>query len=109
MMRKTILRLLGLGIVMVLARPASGTGLDTLGLQDSSWLPWIGCWDGASEVGGDEANALLVCFEPIEGTAGVNIRSYTAGELVSVAQMVADGVARETAEGGCIGTQTARW
>lgn len=108
-MRKTILRLLGLGIVMVLARPLSGDGFDAPGLQDSSWLPWIGCWDGASEVGGDEADAFLVCFEPIMGTAAVTIRSYTAGELVSVEQMVADGVAREADEGGCVGTQTARW
>jgi len=98
-----------LGIMLTVPGALSGEEIPARLLQDTSWLPWIGCWEGASEVGGDEADAFVVCFEPILGSEGVDIRTFTGGALASVEEMVADGVAREADEGGCTGTQTASW
>ncbi len=77
--------------------------------QESSWLAWIGCWEGSAEVGGEEAASFVVCFRPLTAGSGVEIRTYADGELVSTEQMIADGAAHAVAEGGCTGERTANW
>jgi hypothetical protein len=81
------------------------------GLQDALWLPWIGCWEGAAGVAPDEdappADAFLVCFEPSPGGSGVEILTYSDGELASTEEMIADGTPRPLEEGGCRGEREA--
>ena len=105
-MGRRIIALLGILASLTLPRPAEATLPAT---QESSWLAWIGCWEGSAEVGGDEAASFLVCFRPLTTGAGVEIRTYTDGDLVSTEQMIADGAAHAVEEGGCTGDRTATW
>jgi len=72
--------------------------------QDTRWLAWLGCWEDAE---GDDG--LLVCFYPLSGVDGVEIRTYLDDEMLAVEDVVADGRAVPVTEGGCEGTRTARW
>jgi hypothetical protein len=81
------------------------------GLQDSLWLPWIGCWEGAAGVTVDEdapsAGSFLVCFRPSAGGSGVEILTYSDGDLASTEEMIADGTPRPLEDGGCRGQREA--
>lgn len=81
------------------------------GLQDSLWLPWIGCWEGAAGVTLDEdappAESFLVCFRPSAGGSGVEILTYSDGDLASTEEMTADGTPRPLEDGGCRGQREA--
>ena len=101
-----IIALLGIAAPLALHQPAEATLSPA---QESSWLAWIGCWEGSAEVGGDEAASFVVCFRPLTAGTGVEIRTYTGGDLVSTEQMIADGAARGAEEGGCSGERTATW
>ena len=105
-MKHRIIALLGIVAPLALARPAEAA---LPAAQESSWLAWIGCWEGSAEVGGDEAASFVVCFRPLTTGGGVEIRTYTDGDLVSTEQMIADGAAHAVEEGGCTGERTARW
>ena len=105
-MGRRIIALLGIVAPLALAPPAQAASTAT---QESSWLAWIGCWDGSAEVGSEAAATFTVCFRPLTTGGGVEIRTYTDGELVSTEQMIADGTARAVEEGGCTGERTATW
>ena len=105
-MKRRIIALLGIVAPLALARPAEAA---LPAAQESSWLAWIGCWEGSAEVGGDEAASFVVCFRPLTTGSGVEIRTYTDGDLVSTEQMIADGAAHAVEEGGCAGDRTATW
>lgn len=105
-MGRRIIALLGIVAPLALARPAEAALSAT---QESSWLAWIGCWDGSAEVGSEEAATFTVCFRPLTTGGGVEIRTYTDGDLVSTEQMIADGAPRAVEEGGCAGERTATW
>ena len=77
--------------------------------QESTWLAWIGCWEGSSEVGGDDRATFVVCFRPLTTGSGVEIRTYTDGALVSTEPMIADGAPHAVEDGGCTGERTANW
>ena len=108
-MRRAIVGLIGVLAMSSVPLPMSGSETDPTRAQDTLWLPWIGCWEGAAEVGGDEANSFVVCFQSLASGAGVEIRTYTEGELVATEEMLADGTARALEEGGCAGERTASW
>ena len=102
-----IIALLGIVAPLVLARPAEAAHAPAQ--EPSSWTAWIGCWEGSAEVGGAEAASFVVCFRPLTTGGGVEIRTYTDGDLVSTEQMIADGTARAAEEGGCSGDRIATW
>lgn len=95
-------------IAMLSAYPFEAGALQA---QDTSWLAWIGCWEGASPAGeeGDQPDTFIVCFQPAASEAGVEILTYTDGELVSLEEMIADGTPRPVQEDGCRGEREARW
>jgi len=77
-------------------------------VQDTRWLPWVGCWDGASDSGlADEG--FLVCFSLLPNDGGVEIVTYSEGVVTARETLRADGAAVAIEEGGCTGTRQARW
>ena len=108
-MRRATVGLMGLLALSIAPLPVSGIRAGPLGAQETLWLSWIGCWEGAAEVGGDEADSFLVCFQPLTTGAGVEIRTYAQGDLVASEQMLADGAPRALEEGGCTGQRTSGW
>ena len=73
----------------------------------SQWLAWYGCWE-ADDVRDDES-PLLVCFEPMDDEAGVEIRTLADGDVLGVEHIVADGTPVAAEEGGCTGDRSATW
>jgi hypothetical protein len=92
--------------LLVLAGPLSaleGTADDQA--QENRWMAWVGCWEDAD--GADDG--LLVCFTPLPGTDGVQIRTWIDDELLAVEEVFADGRSVPVEEGGCVGARTAGW
>ena len=106
-MGRPIIALLGIVALLALARTAEAAHPPAQ--EPSSWTAWIGCWEGSAEVGSEEAATFTVCFRPLTTGGGVEIRTYTDGDLVSTEQMIADGAPRAVEEGGCTGERTATW
>jgi hypothetical protein len=73
--------------------------------HESRWMAWVGCWEDAE--GADDG--LLVCFTPLPGMDGVEIRTWIDNELLAAEEVVADGRPVPVEEGGCVGSRTARW
>jgi cell division septation protein DedD len=84
-------------------------GFEAGQLDDTNWLPWVGCWEGAPDDGGPGDNPFLVCFRPTADGLGVDIETWSEGTLGSVETLRADGSAMAVSEGGCDGEQVARW
>ncbi len=77
---------------------------------DARWLPWVGCWEGATEVGAPATDRVLVCFRPLPSGDGVEILTYSdTGELVAVEDLTPNGVPVPAEEGGCVGQRVASW
>ncbi len=108
-MQRGTVGLIGVLVMSSISLPISGAETAPTQGQDALWLPWIGCWEGAAEVGGDEADSFVVCFHSLARGAGVEIRTYSKGELVTTEEMLADGRARTLEEGGCVGERIADW
>lgn len=97
------LRLLVVAPLLLLAIPTLGAEASAQD-RDTRWLAFLGCWEDAQ---GDDD--LLVCFHPLAGEDGVEIRTYLGDEMLAVEDVVADGRGVPVAEGGCEGSRTARW
>lgn len=69
-------------------------------IDDTRWLPFIGCWEPA----GESAEAGLLCFRPSDG--GVEMTSVLAGEVVATEQLVSDGQRRAVVAEGCDGWES---
>ena len=93
---------------------------------DLRWTDWMGCWDlvadgnvarlppaedaaggvtGPVRPGG--SRSARVCVAPSQG--GAELRTFVGGEPVLAQTIVADGVDHPVSDGGCTGTQRARW
>ena len=81
-------------LLLASALPARGQ------IDDSRWLPFIGCWEPVAE--GSEGG--LLCFRPADG--GVEMTSLAAGEVVSTEQLLADGQRRPVVAEGCEGSES---
>ncbi len=92
-----------LGGLIALALPLRGQGLD-----DSRWLPWLGCWEALPGDSGEQLGArdLLVCFRPAPQRRGVEVATVERGEIVSTEILVADGERRRLELEGCSGWQS---
>jgi hypothetical protein len=65
---------------------------------------WHGCWSAT-----DSDAAAMVCVLPGSNAASARIVTLENDEIVEETVLAVDGVARQVAEGGCTGTQTAWW
>lgn len=92
--------LLAGGLVLIGTLPSTASAQE----MDTRWLPWIGCWE-VSEVGDEESPML--CVTPLEGENGVELSTWSGGEVVSTEMIQADGVLRDVAREGCEGFQEA--
>ncbi len=108
-MRRAIIGSIGVLAILSVPFATSATEAGPSRAQDSLWLSWIGCWEGAAEVGGDETDSFLVCFRPRADGVGVDILTYSEGELTAVEEMLADDTPRPLVEGGCEGERSAGW
>lgn len=72
---------------------------------DSRWLPWLGCWE-ASEAGEETP---MLCVSPLPEASGVELSTWTGGELISSEVIQADGALRDVAREGCEGFQEANF
>ena len=97
---------MGTGASQLAAAPGAVSA--ALTVEDARWLPWIGCWDGASDTGLAD-DGFLVCFRLLPNEGGVEIVTYSDGIVTARETLRADASAVAIADGGCAGTQTARW
>jgi hypothetical protein len=92
-------------LLFALAGPLAAHFVEDEQTQENRWMAWVGCWEDAE--GADDG--LLVCFTPLPGTDGVEIRTWIDDELLAAEEVVADGRPVPVEEGGCVGSRTARW
>ena len=69
-------------------------------IQDTRWLPFVGCWEGVD----GPADAGLLCFRPTSD--GVEMTSFAAGEAVASEMLAADGQRRPVSAEGCEGSES---
>ena len=93
---------------------------------DLRWTDWMGCWelvadgnvarlppaeDAAGGVTGPVrpggSRSARVCVSPSQG--GAELRTFVGGEPVLSQTIIADGIDHPVSDGGCTGTQRARW
>jgi len=105
---RTIIRSSGAGVLATGALLLVGTLPAAVSAQDvdSRWLPWLGCWEAADE--GGEVTPLL-CIRPLADGRGVELTTWSEGELVSSEAIHTDGVPREADREGCSGVEEARF
>jgi len=72
---------------------------------DSRWLPWLGCWE-ASDGG---AEIPMLCVQPATEADGVELTTWSNGELISTEAIYTDGLARDTDREGCVGQEEAQF
>ena len=76
--------------------------------EDSRWLPWLGCWQAAT----DEESApgdLLVCVRPGEASNAVEIATVRDGQVASTRALMADGQPHAVQDQSCAGSQFAQF
>jgi hypothetical protein len=77
-----------------------------LSVRDGSWLAWHGCWRISA---GDAAEGRILCVLPGADAAETRFVTVADGVIEGTTTLRMDGVARPVEEGGCTGTETARW
>lgn len=92
--------LLAGGLVLIGTLPSTAAAQE----MDTRWLPWIGCWE-VSEAG--EQESPMLCVSPLAGERGVELSTWSGGEVVSTEVIEADGALRDVAREGCDGFQEA--
>jgi hypothetical protein len=95
-----------LGGLIAVALPLRGQGLD-----DSRWLPWLGCWEALPGESEEQLGprGLMVCIRPGPQGHGVEVATVEGGEVVSSEVLVADGEMRSFEFEGCSGWQSVRF
>jgi hypothetical protein len=77
-----------------------------LSARDGSWLAWHGCWRITAE---DAPEGRILCVLPGADAAETRFVTVADGVIEGTTTLRVDGVARPVEEGGCTGTETARW
>lgn len=95
----------------LLAAPAAATGAvgPSVAAASPSWAAWYGCWRPMAEGMTADAPDGMVCVLPGADPASVRIVTLEDGLITDESVVRADGVARRVEEGGCVGTEQARW
>jgi hypothetical protein len=91
--------LLAGALLLVGALPSAAAAQDV----DARWLPWLGCWEASD--GGEEVPML--CVKPLEGEEGVELTTWSDGELISTEAIYTDGQIRDSSREGCVGQEEA--
>ena len=89
------------------AEPAGPGDSGVHPVLDAGWTAWIGCWEPTDLADDENGAELLVCFAPTDG--GVEVLTYSEGEVVGEERIIADGQPVPAADGGCEGTREAHW
>ncbi len=76
---------------------------------DSRWLPWLGCWQPATEQEEPPPGGLLVCVRPGETSEAVEVATVRNGEILSTRGLVADGQPHAVQDQSCSGSQFAQF
>jgi len=119
-MRSSLSLTLALAFLVAAAAPSRAQ------TPDLRWNDWMGCWelvgdgnvarlppaeDAADRVTGPirpgSDRSARVCVAPSQG--GAELRTFVGGEPVLSQTIIADGIDHPVADGGCKGTQQARW
>jgi hypothetical protein len=87
------------------AGAAESASLQTA-VRDGSWLAWHGCWRGSAE---DAPGNHVLCVLPGADGAEARLVTLVDGVTEGTTTLRVDGVARPVEEGGCTGTEAARW
>ena len=113
-----VLKLLSFGIVAVVLISA-GPALAFEGeagrvmLDESRWLPWMGCWQMAFESVDHREEIpkenVLVCLLPDSDGLGVKITTLMQNGQPFEETFIADGVRYPVEEPGCRGWRSAEW
>jgi hypothetical protein len=74
--------------------------------RDGSLLAWHGCWRVSAE---DAPEGRILCVLPGADAAETRFVTVADGVIEGTTTLRVDGVARPVEEGGCTGTETARW
>ena len=115
-------RMLSIGL-LVAGLTATAAAAQT---PDQRWNDWVGCWDlvadgnvarlpPAEEAAGGVTGPIRpggsrsarVCVSPNQG--GAELRTMVGEQQVLSQTIIADGVDHQVNDGGCTGTQRARW
>lgn len=92
--------------LMVMAALPARAVEPTQTAEPGNWSAWHGCWQ---PVGEDAPVGALVCVAPGADASSIRLITLEDGAIVGESVLHADGTAREVAEGGCTGTETAHW
>lgn len=102
--------------LLLAAAPAFASGDVAFGdvlrgdVQATGWDAWYGCWMAAGdEETTDDAGTALVCVLPGADAQTARIANVEDGRIVDELSITADGQPRAFDNGGCTGTEMARF
>lgn len=123
---RTVSTRVALGLLLAGLTAAAAAAQTAAQPPDLRWTDWMGCWDliadgsvarlppaeaakdGVAEPTRPGSNrSALVCVSPSQG--GALLRTFVGGQVVLSQTIVADDAERPVDDGGCKGTQRARW
>lgn len=97
-----------LAIFVLMAGSAAMNGVSAQSNQaDARWRPWLGCWEPAGFVGGQ--NSHMLCVLPAEGSSAVELATVDSGRVLTRERLVANGERMKSDESGCTGWKSAQW
>jgi hypothetical protein len=107
-MLTTRISLLAAGFAVAVAGAAPAAAAPAVGatVAPGSWTAWYGCWRAMGEAGTADG---MVCVLPGADAASARMVTLEEGVVVHESIVTADGRAGRLEEGGCTGTQQARW
>lgn len=81
------------------------------GIETTGWDAWYGCWmsAGDEEVQDETGTSVLVCVLPGVDAQTARMATVEDGRIVDEVSITADGQSRAVDNGGCTGTEMARF
>ncbi|MXZ72674.1 MAG: hypothetical protein F4Z04_14390, partial [Acidobacteria bacterium] len=124
--QRTLLAILAVSLILaspsaaqdrtVAAAVAAGQSEAGTADPDARWLPWLGCWqlweeqmERADENGSEFPERTVVCMTPTADGAGTRLAARGNGKVLVERTLIADGVRRDIADGGCGGWEQRTW
>jgi hypothetical protein len=90
--------------------PATGTAQGTapsVGLTDTHWQPWLGCWTPVERAPHDVD--IQVCIVPSADGSAVRMTTFAGDQSVLEETIAADGLTVLLNEADCRGSSSSRW
>lgn len=104
--------------LLIAAAPAFASGGDVVpgdalrgDVQATGWDAWYGCWmsAGDEEIQDETGTSVLVCVLPGADAQTARMATVEDGRIVDEVSITADGQPRAVDNGGCTGTEMARF